>query len=217
MERKKLLEQVRDCIRFKHYSIRTEEAYVHWCKRFILFHQKRHPSEMGAPDIERFLTHLAVNGKVSASTQNQAKSAILFLYKEVLKLELPWMDNIVNAKVPQRLPVVLTKQEVGKMLAYAHGTSGLILRLVYGTGMRIMECMRLRASPKTRAQHVCRDITPTKKPFNAPCKRHCLRPVFIKPRRPIHCVIALQLIYWKAGMTSVPCRNYSATKTSAPR
>ena len=146
MERKRLLEQVRDCIRFKHYSIRTEEAYVHWCRRFIIFHQKQHPCEMGAAEIEHFLTHLAVNGKVSASTQNQAKSALLFLYKEVLKLDLPWMENIVSAKTPQRLPVVLTKREVDRMLAYSHGTSGLILRLVYGTGMRIMECMRLRVN-----------------------------------------------------------------------
>ncbi|MES1191306.1 MAG: integron integrase [Steroidobacter sp.] len=144
MERKRLLEQVRDCIRFKHYSMRTEEAYVHWCKRFIIFHQKQHPRELGGVEIEQFLTHLAVNGKVSASTQNQAKSALLFLYKEVLKLNLPWMENIVAAKMPQRLPVVLTKHEVDSMLAHVHGTSGLILKMVYGTGMRNMECLRLR-------------------------------------------------------------------------
>lgn len=104
------------------------------------FHQKQHPRELGGVEIEQFLTHLAVNGKVSASTQNQAKSALLFLYKEVLKLNLPWMENIVAAKMPQRLPVVLTKHEVDSMLAHVHGTSGLILKMVYGTGMRIVEC-----------------------------------------------------------------------------
>jgi integron integrase len=144
MEKRKLLDQVRDRIRFKHYSLRTEEAYLHWVKRFVLFHHKRHPRDMGAAEIEAFLTHLAVVGKVSASTQNQAKSAILFLYKEVLEINLPWLDNIESAKRPQRLPVVLTRTEVTAMLNYTQGTCGLILRLVYGTGMRIMECLRLR-------------------------------------------------------------------------
>src|SRR3954471_5558747 len=104
----RLLDQVRDRIRLKHYSIRTEETYVEWARRFILFHGKRHPREMGATEVESFLTDLAVRGKVSASTQNQAKSALLFLYKEVLGAELPWLDNIETAKRPQRLPVVLT-------------------------------------------------------------------------------------------------------------
>ena len=140
----RLLDQVRDRIRLKHYSIRTEEAYVEWIRRFILFHDKCHPREMGAAEVERFLTHLAVQGKVSASTQNQAKSALLFLYKEVLGEELPWLDNIETAKRPQRLPVVLTVDEVKAILAEADGTGGLILRLLYGSGMRILECLRLR-------------------------------------------------------------------------
>jgi len=144
MEGKRLLEQVRDKIRVKHYSIRTEEAYLHWIKRFILFHRKRHPKEMGAKEVEEFLSHLAVAGKVSSSTQNQAKSALLFLYKDVLEVSLPWMTDIVSAKLPQRLPVVLTRSEVEAVLAQTQGTSGLILKLVYGTGMRIMECLRLR-------------------------------------------------------------------------
>ena len=144
MDDKPLLEQVRDKIRVRHYSIRTEEAYLHWVKRFILFHGKRHPRDMGAKETEAFLSHLAVNGKVSASTQNQAKSALLFLYKEVLVIALPWLTDIVSARLPQRLPVVLTKSEVNDVLANTRGTSGLILKLVYGTGMRIMECLRLR-------------------------------------------------------------------------
>jgi integron integrase len=144
MDEKPLLEQARDKIRTKHYSIRTEEAYLHWMKRFILFHRKRHPKEMGAKEVEAFLSHLAVKGKVAASTQNQAKSAILFLYKDVMQMELPWMKDIVSAKRPVRLPVVLTQAEVSKVLPHTHGTTGLILRLLYGTGMRIMECLRLR-------------------------------------------------------------------------
>jgi integron integrase len=112
--------------------------------RFAQFHKKRDPLAMGAAEVEAFLSQLAVAGKVSASTQNQAKSAILFLYKEVLKVELPWLTDIVSANRPTRLPVVLTKTEVAQLLAHTDGTSGLILRLIYGTGMRILECMRLR-------------------------------------------------------------------------
>jgi integron integrase len=144
MDGKRLLDQARDRIRVKHYSIRTEDAYLHWMRRYILFHRKRHPKEIGAKEIEAFLSHLAVNGNVAASTQNQAKSALLFLYKEVLGVELPWMTEIVSAKRPKRLPVVLTQSEVATLLAHTSGTSGLILKLVYGTGMRIMESLRLR-------------------------------------------------------------------------
>jgi integron integrase len=140
----RLLDQVRDRIRLKHYSIRTEDTYVEWIRRFVFFHGKRHPRELGAAEVEGFLTHLAVQGRVSASTQNQAKSALLFLYKEVLGAELPWLDNIETAKRPQRLPVVLTVEEVRAILAGVEGTGGLILHLLYGTGMRILECLRLR-------------------------------------------------------------------------
>lgn len=140
----RLLDQVRDRIRLKHYSIRTEDTYVEWTRRFILFHGKRHPREMGPGEVESFLTHLAVQGRVSASTQNQAKSALLFLYKEVLGEALPWLDNIETAKRPARLPVVLTVEEIKAILAGVDGTGGLILKLLYGTGMRILECMRLR-------------------------------------------------------------------------
>jgi integron integrase len=140
----KLLDQVRDRIRVKHYSIRTETQYVQWTKRFILFHGKRHPRDMGPKEMEAFLTHLAVNGNVSASTQNQALSALLFLYREVLEMEVPWLDKVVRAKRPQRLPVVLTKQEVRAVLDRMSGVYGLMGAILYGTGMRLMECVRLR-------------------------------------------------------------------------
>lgn len=140
----KLLDQVRDRIRTKHYSLRTETQYTQWIKRFILFHGKRHPQAMGSAEIEAFLTHLAVAGKVSASTQNQALSALLFLYKEILSIDLPWLNEIVRAKQPQRLPTVLTRTEVQAILVRMSGTYGLMANLLYGTGMRLMECVRLR-------------------------------------------------------------------------
>jgi integron integrase len=140
----KLLDQVRDKCRVKHYSIRTEYSYTAWIKRYILFHGKRHPKEMGAEDIEAFLTHLAVEGNVAAATQNQAKSALLFLYKEVLVIELPWLDNITQAKIPKRLPVVLTIAEVESLLSHLKGTHLLISNLLYGGGLRLMEAVRLR-------------------------------------------------------------------------
>lgn len=144
IEQPKLLNQVRGKIRLKHYSIRTEQAYVDWIRRFVLHFDKRHPKDMGANEVEAFLTYLAVQGNVSASTQNQAKSALLFLYREVLGNELPWLDNVENAKRPQRLPVVLTKQEVQQLLAHLEGTNHLVVSLLYGTGMRILEALRLR-------------------------------------------------------------------------
>lgn len=140
----KLLDRVRDKIRLKHYSIRTEKTYLDWIKRFILFHRKRHPAEMGAAEVEAFLSHLAVVGNVAASAQNQAKAALLFLYREVLAIELPWLDNVEQAKVPRRLPVVLTQGEVKSLLERLQGTPELIARLLYGTWVRLMECMRLR-------------------------------------------------------------------------
>ena len=140
----KLMDQVRNKLRLKHYSIRTEQSYMDWVKRFVLFNEKRHPSELGATEVEAFLTHLAVVGKVSASTQNQAKSALLFLYSEVLEVQLPWLDDVEEAKVSRRLPVVLTQAEVKNLLDRIKGTQQLMAKLLYGTGMRLMECMRLR-------------------------------------------------------------------------
>lgn len=140
----KLLDQVQAVLRMKHYSIRTERVYLDWIKRYILFHKKTHPTQMGAPEVEAFLSHLAVAGKVAASTQNQAKSALLFLYREVLALELPWLDNVTQAKTPQRLPVVLTVSEVKSVLNRLDGTLWLMASLLYGGGLRLMECVRLR-------------------------------------------------------------------------
>lgn len=140
----RLLDRVRDRIRFRHYSIRTEQAYVDWIKRFIRFNGKRHPATFGAAEAELFLTDLAVTRKVSASTQNQAQSALLFLYKEVLGDELPWLNGIERAKKPVRLPVVLTRAETQAVLQALDGTHQLIGRLLYGSGRRILEAMRLR-------------------------------------------------------------------------
>jgi integron integrase len=140
----KLLDIVRGKIRLKHYSIRTEQAYVDWIKRYILHFDKQHPKDLGATEVEAFLTYLAVQGKVSASTQNQAKSALLFLYKEVLGVELPWLGKVQQAKTPKRLPVVLSKDEVAKILSRLEGTNHLVVSLLYGTGMRILEALRLR-------------------------------------------------------------------------
>ena len=140
----KLLDRLRDKIRLKHYSIRTEEAYAQWVKRFILFHGKRHPRELGGPEVEAFLSHLATEGKVAASTQNQARSAILFLYKEVLETELPWLSNVEQARKPRRLPVVLTEEEVRALLGQLQGLHWLVASLMYGAGLRLMEALRLR-------------------------------------------------------------------------
>jgi len=140
----KLLDQLRARIRALHYSIRTEQVYVDWSRRFILFHGKRHPRDMGAPELESFLSHLAVDRGVSASTQNQAKAALLFLYKQVLDIDLPWLADITAAKVARRLPVVLTPREVRSLLHELDGTMWLVASLLYGTGMRIMEALRLR-------------------------------------------------------------------------
>jgi integron integrase len=140
----KLLDQVSAKMRVKHYSLRTEKTYIDWIKRYIWHFDKRHPKDMGAAEVEAFLTHLAVARNVSASTQNQAKSALLYLYKEVLGVELPWLDNVTQAKVPQRLPVVLTQAEVQAVLSRMDGTMWLIASLLYGSGLRIMEALRLR-------------------------------------------------------------------------
>ncbi len=143
-QKPRLLDQVRNRLRVKHYALRTEQAYVDWIKRFILFHGKRHPAEMSAPEVEAFLTHLAVDLKVSAATQNQALAALLFLYKEVLEIELPWLGEVTRAKSSRRLPVVLTRREVDQVLGRLEGTHQLMAKLLYGTGMRLMEVVRLR-------------------------------------------------------------------------
>ncbi len=140
----KLLDRTRSEIRVRHYSIRTEEAYVAWIRRFLRFHKMQHPRDMGAEEVNRFLTHLAVDKHVAASTQRQALSAILFLYREVLGQKLPWLDDVVRAKQPKRLPTVLSREEVAAILSRLEGTAQLVVLLLYGTGMRILECLRLR-------------------------------------------------------------------------
>ena len=140
----RLLDQVRDRLRVKHYSLRTEEAYLYWVRRYILANGKRHPREMDGVAVEGFLTRLATHSNVAASTQAQALSAILFLYREVLGINLPWMENVVRAKPKQRVPVVLSVPEVARLLQNLSGREWVMGCLLYGTGMRLMECVRLR-------------------------------------------------------------------------
>ena len=140
----KLLDRVRAAVRTRHYSRRTEEAYVTWIRRYILFHRKTHPAQMGATEIAQFLTWLAVDRRVSASTQNQALSALLFLYKEVLTIEIGSVPSVVRARTPHRLPVVLSREEIGALLKQLVGTERLIVVLLYGSGVRIEECVELR-------------------------------------------------------------------------
>jgi integron integrase len=151
---KKLLDQVRDALRLKHYSYRTEQSYVDWIKRFVLFHKKRHPKDMGAAEVQAFLTHLAVERKVAASTQNQALSALLFLYREVLHVELPDLTNTVRAHKPKRLPTVLTRAEVGLLISCMTGIHQLMTKLLYGSGLRLTECLRLRVKDVDFAQRM---------------------------------------------------------------
>ena len=149
----RLLDQVRHVIRRLHYSIRTEQAYVDWIRRFILFHGKRHPVEMGALEVEAFLTHLAVQGEVAASTQNQALNAIVFLYRRVLKKEFGWLEGVERAKKPTRLPVVFTREEARGVLARLDGIRWVMASLLYGSGLRLMECIRLRVKDVDFDQH----------------------------------------------------------------
>ena len=142
--RPRLLDQVRAAIETLHYSRRTQETYVQWIKRFIIFSGKRHPREVGAPEVTSFLSHLAVDGRVAAATQNQALAALLFLYKEVLDEPLPWLDDVVRAKRPVRKPTVLTADEARRLLSHMRGPKLLMASLLYGAGLRLRECINLR-------------------------------------------------------------------------
>ena len=155
----RLLDRLRSALILRRYSDRTQEAYVGWARRFILFHGKRHPSAMGADEVNAFLTSLAVDGKVSASTQNQALCAVVFLYRVVLGDPLPWIDDLVRAQRPVRLPVVLTRDEVASVLARVEGTPGLVAHLLYGSGLRLLEALRLRVKDVdfSRSQILVRD------------------------------------------------------------
>ena len=144
MPQPRLLDRVRAAARVRHLSLRTEKAYSDWIRRFVLFHKKRHPAEMGAEEVRQFLSHLAVEGRVSASTQNQALCALLFLYRDVLLVELPFVEGIPRARRPARVPVVFARDEVGRVLSHLSGAYRLIAGLLYGAGLRLMECGRLR-------------------------------------------------------------------------
>jgi integron integrase len=149
----RLLDQVRAAVRLRHYSHRTEKAYVAWIRRYILFHDKRHPKDMGAAELTHFLSSLAVKGRVAASTQNQALSALLFLYRDVLEIDVPWLGDIVRAKRPERLPVVLTRDEVRAVLRPLRGVPRLMAFLLYGSGLRVLECCRLRVQDVDFGRH----------------------------------------------------------------
>ncbi len=140
----RLLDQVREHLRVRHYSLRTEDAYTDWTRRFILFHGKRHPRDMGADEVQAFLSHLAVDRSVSSSTQNQAKAALLFLYRHVLNADLPWLAEVIQAKRQARLPVVLTPGEVRTLFGQMDGGMALVAQVLYGTGLRLLEGLRLR-------------------------------------------------------------------------
>jgi len=150
--RPRLFDQVREVMRRRHYSLRTEQTYLHGIRRFILFNGKRHPSEMGPTEVTAFLSHLAVQGRVAAGTQNQALNAIVFLYKQVLGRELGWLDGIDRAKRPTRLPVVFTRDEVSAVLAHLEGTRWLMVSLLYGSGLRLRESLQLRVKDIDFAQ-----------------------------------------------------------------
>jgi site-specific recombinase XerD len=147
----KLLDQVRDVIRRKQYSVRTEQAYIDWIKRFIVYHNKRHPAEMAEEEVAQFLMYLARDLDVAPSTQNQALSALLFLYKEVLKHEIGWLEKVERAKKPPKLPVVLSRPEVKRIFGHLHGVPKLMAGLLYGSGLCLMECVRLRVSDREGA------------------------------------------------------------------
>jgi integron integrase len=139
-----LLAVAREKMRTRHLALRTEQAYLQWLQRYVVFHNRRHPRELGAPEVEQFLTYLAVHRKVSAATQNQALQALLFLYRHVLEMELPWLDNVTRASHPKRLPVVLSRGDVRALLSQLQGTPWLVANLLYGSGLRLMEGLRLR-------------------------------------------------------------------------
>jgi integron integrase len=150
---KKLLDQLSDAIRAKHYSLRTEQTYIDWCRRYILFHNKRHPKDMGVPEIRDFITHLATERNLAASSQNQALSAILFLYRHVLLTEIEFPTDVIRAKKPERLPTVLSKDEALSVIRQMEGVTKLMAQLLFGSGLRLMECLRLRIKDIDFANH----------------------------------------------------------------
>jgi integron integrase len=179
-----LLDQVRDQIRLLHYSIRTEEAYINWVRQFIIFNGKRHPNEMGSAEISQFLSYLAKERNVAASTQNQALSALLFLYRQVLDKQIDWIDDVERAKKPRRLPVVFNKAEARAVLNHLRGEMWLMASLLYGSGLRLMECVRLRVKDVgfSKSEIIVREgkgnkdrVTVLPKPLAYPLEQHLIR------------------------------------------
>jgi integron integrase len=212
--RPRLLTQVHEAIRRRYYSHRTEEAYVHWIKRYIYFSGKRHPADMGEVEVTAFLNYLAVERKVAAGTQNQALSALLFLYREVIKCELPWLDAVQRVTRPARLPTVLTRNEVRRLLAHVQGVNWLLLTLLYGSGLRVMECLRLRVKDLDfgYGQLLVRDgkgekdrVTMLPETLNDPLRRHLERVRILHARDlregfgDVHLPYALARKYPRAG------------------
>jgi site-specific recombinase XerD len=183
-KRARLLDQVRDAIRRRHYSFRTEDTYVHWIKRFIFFSNRRHLAELGAAEVTAFLNYLARERDIAASTQNQALSALLFLYREVLAMPLPWLDELERVRRPSRVPTVLTQEEMQRLLAQMRGTKWLMASLLYGAGLRLRECLKLRVKDLDfgYCQIVVRDgkgakdrVTMLPQSVREPLKRHLVQ------------------------------------------
>jgi integron integrase len=189
-----LVDVAREKMRTRHMAYRTEQAYLQWIRRYIAFHARRHPRDLGGPEVEQFLTYLAVQRKVSASTQSQALQALLFLYRIVLEVELPWLENVTRATRPRRLPVVLRRVEVRALLDQLEGTPWLVANLLYGSGLRVLEALRLRVKDLLLERHelIVRDgkggkdrVTVVPESLDAPLRKHMnrLKQWFDKERR----------------------------------
>ena len=228
-----LYEVSREKMRTRHFAYRTEQAYLYWIRRYVNFHHRRHPRELGSSDVEAFLTHLAVVEHVSASTQNQALQALLFLYRHVLGVDLPWLENVTRARRSKRLPVVLTVAEVRSVLAQLDGAPWLFANLLYGSGLRLMEALRLRVKDLVieRGELIVRDAEGrqgscdglaglhfvTRGPCSVRCRWRSKKRAFCSRRAAIHSGIALQLICWRQATISARCKNYWGTLTCARR
>lgn len=219
----KLMDRLREALRSRHHSRRTEETYCHWVKRFIFFHKVRQPAKMAEPEINDFLTHLAVKEKVSASTQNQALSALLFLYRHVIGREVGDLGKVIRARKPTRLPVVMTRDEVKAVLSNLSEDKCLMASLMYGAGLRLMECLRLRVQDIDfyRNEILVRDgkgdIIPTRRSFGGPSRKQSAKRVLSSTLVATHSVTPLLRTCLRPVMIFVPYRNFLATKTSAPR
>jgi len=237
----KLLDRLREALRSRHYSRRTEQTYCQWVKRFIFFHNVRHPAEMAEPEMNAFLTHLAVKERVSASTQTQALSALLFLYRHVLGREVGKLEGLVRARKPRRLPVVMTRDEVRAVIGEMKGDYRVMAGLMYGAGLRLMECLRLQDVDFAANQIVVRDgkgaqdrITMLAQASKRPLLEHLkvvreihqrdLRdgwgresmPYALARKYPNAAIPSLPICL-KTDMTSELCKSFSATRTSKPR